>query len=99
MLSTHLKIIPFYLLYSSASVLKTFAQSSDSNVLNSDFEAFMNQLLADWNSPGGAAVAVVRKTEQGTWNVETRGYGVAKGDGSKVNENTLFAIASNSKVN
>lgn len=97
MLPALLKVLPLYLLCSSTSVLRASAQSPDS-VLNDDFTAFIDQLLTDWNSPGGVAVAVVRQTEQGTWNVETKGYGVAKGDGSKVDENTLFAIASNSKV-
>lgn len=97
MLSVILKVVLFYLL--STASLRTSARSSDNNVLNPDFETFVNQLLAEWNSPGGVAIAVIRKTEQGGWNVETRGYGIAKGDGSRVNENTLFAIGSNSKVN
>ena len=48
--------------------------------------------------PGGVAVAVVRLEANGAWNIETKGYGIAKIDGSEVSENTLFAIASNSKV-
>lgn len=67
-------------------------------LLNADIDAFINDLLSDWNSPGGVSVAVVRKTGNDTWNVETKGYGVAKADGTNVTEQTLFAIGSNSKV-
>ncbi|KAL4255394.1 hypothetical protein AB1N83_013511, partial [Pleurotus pulmonarius] len=67
-------------------------------ILNADIDAFINDLLSDWHSPGGVSVAVVRKTGNDTWNVETKGYGVAKADGTKVTEQTLFAIGSNSKL-
>jgi hypothetical protein len=74
------------------------AQGTQQAILNDAAEAFINQVLTDWNSPGGVAVAVVRRDGQGNWNVETKGYGVATANGSKVTENTLFALASNSKV-
>lgn len=78
--------------------LSAHAQGTQNSVLNAETDAFINQVLADWNSPGGAAVAVVRRDAQGGWNVETKGYGVATLNGSKVTENTRFAIGSNSKV-
>ena len=67
-------------------------------ILNAEIDAFINDLLTDWNSLGGVSVAVVRKTGNDTWNVETKGYGVAKADGTNVTAQTLFAIGSNSKV-
>lgn len=67
-------------------------------VLSAKIDIFINHILKDWNSPGGVAVAVVRKNEQGGWSVETRGYGLAKVNGTKITANTLFEIASNSKV-
>ena len=71
----------------------------NSPVLNANTGAFINQLLTEYESPGGIGVAVVSQDPSGTWNVETNGYGVATlADGSKVTENTLFAIGSNSKV-
>ncbi|KAF9463772.1 beta-lactamase/transpeptidase-like protein [Collybia nuda] len=73
-------------------------QEFPSAVLTLDTDAFVNKILADWNSPGGAAVAVVRKTPQGDWNVETKGYGTATLNGSKITENTRFSIGSNSKL-
>ncbi|KAF8884172.1 beta-lactamase/transpeptidase-like protein [Infundibulicybe gibba] len=61
-------------------------------------ETFVNGILAGWGSPGGVAIAVVQKSSQSGWSVETRGYGAAKADGTKVNERTLFSIGSNSKL-
>ncbi|KDQ24632.1 hypothetical protein PLEOSDRAFT_1047810 [Pleurotus ostreatus PC15] len=73
-------------------------QPPSSPILNAEIDAFINGLLTDWNSPGGVSVAVVRKTGNDTWNVETKGYGVAKADGTNVTAQTLFAIGSNSKL-
>ena len=71
----------------------------DGTVLNANISAFIYQLLAEYESPGGIGVAVVSQDPSGTWNIETKGYGVATlADGSNVTENTLFAIGSNSKV-
>ncbi|KAJ7269021.1 beta-lactamase/transpeptidase-like protein [Mycena rebaudengoi] len=49
----------------------------------------LHSILKGFKSPGGAAVAI---------DVETKGYGIAKGDGTKVTSETLFSIASNSKL-
>ncbi|KAJ7909480.1 beta-lactamase/transpeptidase-like protein [Mycena leptocephala] len=54
-----------------------------SHILNGDVDAAIDSILKDFNSPGG---------------VETRGYGIAKADGTKVTSDTLFAIGSNSKL-
>jgi CubicO group peptidase (beta-lactamase class C family) len=83
------------LLYASSV---SSAQGTQNALLNEETDAFINQVLKDFNSPGGAAVALVRRDDQGTWVVETKGYGIATANGSKVTENTLFAIGSNSKV-
>ncbi|KAF8064271.1 beta-lactamase/transpeptidase-like protein [Lyophyllum atratum] len=62
-------------------------------------DAFINDLLAEWKSPGGAAVAFVRKNDQGKWvDVETKGYGRATASGKNMTENTTFNIGSNSKL-
>jgi CubicO group peptidase (beta-lactamase class C family) len=88
-------IFPLYLLYGSTVAS---AQGTHNALLNDEMNAFINQALRDFNSPGGAAVAVVRMDDNGVWNVETKGYGVATANGSKVTENTLFAVGSTSKV-
>ena len=75
------------------------ALGAKDSVLNANISAFINQLLTEYESPGGVGIAVVSQDSSGTWNVETKGYGVATlADGSNVTENTLFAIGSNSKV-
>ncbi|KAF5382272.1 hypothetical protein D9757_008953 [Collybiopsis confluens] len=63
------------------------------------FACFIDDILHEWRSPGGVSVALVqRDAASGTWTIETEGYGIAKADGTTVNENTQFAIASNSKL-
>ncbi|THU79478.1 beta-lactamase/transpeptidase-like protein [Dendrothele bispora CBS 962.96] len=68
------------------------------NVLTPEFDLFVEQTLDDWNSSGGVSIAVVQMNADGIWNVENKGYGTAKGDGSKVTEDTYFSIGSNSKL-
>ncbi|KAJ7855003.1 beta-lactamase/transpeptidase-like protein [Mycena olivaceomarginata] len=48
-------------------------------VLNSDIDTFVADVLRDWNSPAGVAVAVVRQDGKGGWVVETKGYGNRQG--------------------
>jgi CubicO group peptidase (beta-lactamase class C family) len=67
-------------------------------ILHDGIEDFVTQLLHEYKSPAGVGIAVVRMGDQGTWDVETRGYGNAKLDGTKVTEDTIFAVGSNSKV-
>ncbi|KAJ7303566.1 beta-lactamase/transpeptidase-like protein [Mycena albidolilacea] len=67
-------------------------------ILTSDIDTFVADILREWNSPAGVAVAVVRQDGQGGWAVETKGYGTAKSDGTKVTPDTLFSIGSESKL-
>ncbi|KAF8064240.1 beta-lactamase/transpeptidase-like protein [Lyophyllum atratum] len=72
---------------------------SSEKILDDETEKFVNQILMDWKSPGGLSIAFVKKNEQGDWvNIETKGYGRANAAGAKVTENTLFNMASNSKL-
>ncbi|KAF8884173.1 beta-lactamase/transpeptidase-like protein [Infundibulicybe gibba] len=88
-------ILPLTILLNT--VIRGSCQSTGA-ILDDRMDTFINQVLADWNSPGGAAVGVVRQLPQGSWNIETKGYGLAKADGTNVDERTLFAIGSNSKL-
>ncbi|KAJ7575075.1 beta-lactamase/transpeptidase-like protein [Mycena floridula] len=72
--------------------------SPEKTILNTKIDKFVQDVLAEWNSPAGISVAVVKKADDGTWLTETKGYGVAQRDGSKVTTETLFAIGSNSKL-
>ncbi|KAE9390247.1 beta-lactamase/transpeptidase-like protein [Gymnopus androsaceus JB14] len=80
-----------------------FAQSRES-ILNPTIDSFIEYILEDWSSAGGASIAVVRKItgddsdSDVSWNVEIKGYGIAKADGTKVDPDTLFNFGSNSKL-
>ncbi|KAG5643819.1 hypothetical protein DXG03_009596 [Asterophora parasitica] len=90
-------LVPFFIRYGGVSVSAQGLTSPQ--VLTAETDKFINDLLAEWNSPAGLSVAVVRKDEQGQWNVETKGYGVATlANKTQVTEKTLFAIGSNSKL-
>ncbi|KAJ7243609.1 beta-lactamase/transpeptidase-like protein [Mycena haematopus] len=68
-------------------------------ILNARVDAAIHSILKDFNIPGGVSVAVVHKSQDSSgWRVETKGYGLAKVDGTRVTEDTLFGIGSNSKL-
>ncbi|KAL0567550.1 hypothetical protein V5O48_014446 [Marasmius crinis-equi] len=66
-------------------------------LLTPELDEFIESTLASWGGYSGAGVAVVRRGDGGAWEVETKGYG-ARGDGGKVDANTLFGIGSNTKL-
>ncbi|KAJ7877883.1 beta-lactamase/transpeptidase-like protein [Mycena leptocephala] len=74
-------------------------QSSKGGLITSEIDSFVNSQLSLWNS-SGLAVAVLRQDTSfpGTWDIEFGSYGTAQEDGSPVTPDTLFAIASNSKL-
>jgi CubicO group peptidase (beta-lactamase class C family) len=69
-----------------------FAQSLDEKLR--EIDAYAEKVRADWNVPG-LSIAIVKDDKV----VFAKGYGVRElGKTDKVDENTLFAIASNSKA-
>ncbi|KAF7320624.1 Beta-lactamase domain-containing protein [Mycena chlorophos] len=68
-------------------------------------DAFIREQQAYWNS-SGLAVAVVRRrsphqprhSPEDQWDVQFGSYGVARADGTPVSPDTIFAIASDSKL-
>ncbi|KAF7338793.1 Beta-lactamase class penicillin binding protein [Mycena sanguinolenta] len=78
-------------LYASST---TRADPNGTAILNPEVDAAVNAILADWNTPGGVAIAVVRRDDSGGWQIETKGYGTAKADGTKIGPDTLFDILS-----
>lgn len=69
-----------------------FAKISDAKL--AEIDAYANQVMNDWHQPG-MAIAVVKDGK----TVFAKGYGAREiGKPEKVDENTLFAIASNSKA-
>ncbi|KIY70088.1 beta-lactamase/transpeptidase-like protein [Cylindrobasidium torrendii FP15055 ss-10] len=71
--------------------------TNDSLILPS-IDEYIHEVLEASGSPGGLGVAVVSKSTDGTWSVETKGYGNATSNGTSVDDNTVFAIGSNSKL-
>jgi CubicO group peptidase (beta-lactamase class C family) len=71
---------------------------TQSQLITPEIDNWISNLLLEWNSPGGLSVAVVKLGDDDEWTVETKGYGLAREDGTKVDETTLFGIASNTKV-
>ncbi|KAJ7833067.1 beta-lactamase/transpeptidase-like protein [Mycena leptocephala] len=68
-------------------------------LITSEIDSFVNSQLSIWNS-SGLSVAVLRQdtSSPGKWDIEFGSYGTAQADGSPVTPDTLFAIASNSKL-
>ncbi|KAJ7236035.1 beta-lactamase/transpeptidase-like protein [Mycena rebaudengoi] len=68
-------------------------------LITPEIDAYITSQLAQWNS-SGLAVAVVRKhaSEASGWDIEFGFYGRAHADGSPVTPDTVFAIASDSKL-
>ncbi|KAF7321092.1 Beta-lactamase domain-containing protein [Mycena chlorophos] len=90
-----LVLLAFHLFFVSRAV----AQSNlSTTILTAEFGDFVSQVLKDWNSPAGIAVAVVRQNGHGGWVVEQQGHGQAKADGTPVTPDTLFSIGSESKL-
>ncbi|KAJ7017530.1 beta-lactamase/transpeptidase-like protein, partial [Mycena alexandri] len=88
--------IPFLALlpYVYASQVSFFPPKK--SLLTPKIDAYIISQLSQWNS-SGLAVAVVKK-EEGSWNVEFGSYGQAKATGAPVTPDTVFAIASDSKL-
>jgi CubicO group peptidase (beta-lactamase class C family) len=70
-------------------------------LLPPEIDAYITSQLTQWNS-SGLSVAVVRRSEsataKGEWDVEFGSYGPAQAGGARVTPDTVFAIASDSKL-
>ncbi|PFH47486.1 hypothetical protein AMATHDRAFT_67688 [Amanita thiersii Skay4041] len=75
------------------------ADSRYRKFISPNVDALAKSMLSSWNS-SGLAVAVVRRdgTAPGGWHREFASYEIAKDDGTPVTPDTLFSIASNSKL-
>jgi CubicO group peptidase (beta-lactamase class C family) len=75
-------------------VFPVFVFAQDYSAKLAEIDAYVTKTQAEWNVPG-MAVAIVKDDKV----VFAKGYGVRElGKTDKVDENTLFAIASNSKA-
>ncbi|MFT3844126.1 MAG: serine hydrolase [Lacibacter sp.] len=70
------------------------ASAQQSSFITDSLDAYITRGMKDWNIPG-LAIAIVKDGK----TVAMKGYGVKDNEtNSKVDENTLFIIASNSKL-
>ena len=82
------------LLFLLLFVFPVFVLAQDYSAKLAEIDAYAEKVRADWNVPG-FAVAIVKDDKM----IFAKGYGVRRlGQPEKVDENTLFAIASNSKA-
>ncbi|KAJ7049059.1 beta-lactamase/transpeptidase-like protein [Mycena amicta] len=61
-------------------------------------DAYIRAQQAYWNSSGLAVAVVRRRPGDSQWDIEFGSYGTARADGTPVSPDTLFAIASDSKL-
>jgi CubicO group peptidase (beta-lactamase class C family) len=71
--------------------------SPPADVLSLKMDRFIDSVIEEWHSVG-LGVAVVRLDGHGIWRVETRGYGKATEAGDAMTDESLWPLASNSKV-
>jgi CubicO group peptidase (beta-lactamase class C family) len=84
------KLLLFFVLF----VFPAFVFAQDYSAKLAEIDAYAQKVQTDWNVPG-LAVGIVKDDKV----IFAKGYGVrALGKPEKVDENTLFAIASNSKA-
>lgn len=75
-------------------LIPSFVSAQNADARLAEIDAYAQQVMKDWNQPG-MAIAVVKDGK----TVFAKGYGVRKiGTNERVDENTVFAIASNSKA-
>lgn len=75
-------------------IVPAFAAAQDLDAKLAEIDRYARQVMNDWKQPG-MAIAVVA----GDKTVFAKGYGVQKlGTDDRVDENTVFAVASNSKA-
>jgi len=73
---------------------KTVAQTGSQNNLIPEIEAYIEKARVDWNVPG-AAIGIIKNDTV----IMAKGFGTLRSDNDKkVDENTLFGIASNTKA-
>lgn len=87
------KILLSFLLATLLTTL-VFAQNTSNDDKLKDIDAYALKVMTDWNAPG-MAIAVVKDDKV----VFAKGYGVRElGKPDKIDPDTVFAIASNSKA-
>ncbi|KAJ7611432.1 beta-lactamase/transpeptidase-like protein, partial [Mycena polygramma] len=84
-------------LASQIPVSRLFSGSTKT-ILTPEIDAYIASQLSYWNSSGLSVAVVQKRPNDGTWDVEFGSYGQANVDGAPVTPDTVFAIASDSKL-
>ncbi|KAH8831956.1 beta-lactamase/transpeptidase-like protein [Flagelloscypha sp. PMI_526] len=88
----------YYLLY----FVLPFLSTATCLILDQEeFTTFVDDLLTEWNVPGGASIAFVQQNDSSSsnhWVVETAGFGNATKYGDRMTADSQMCIASNSKL-
>ncbi|KAJ6471138.1 beta-lactamase/transpeptidase-like protein, partial [Mycena vitilis] len=71
---------------------------STRTILTPEIDAYIASQLSFWNSSGLSVAVVKKRPNDGTWDVEFGSYGQANVDGAPITPDTVFAIASDSKL-
>ncbi|KIY64539.1 beta-lactamase/transpeptidase-like protein [Cylindrobasidium torrendii FP15055 ss-10] len=82
----------------STARARPLSQQDTGSLLTPDIDAYIIATLAEVGTPGGLSIAAVVHNDDGSWAIETKGYGNATLDGTPVDEDTMFAIGSNTKL-
>ncbi|KAF9524480.1 beta-lactamase/transpeptidase-like protein [Crepidotus variabilis] len=73
--------------------------AAEEYLITSETKIYAEGLLKRWNSPGLSLAAVRRDYSQASgWRHEFASFGIGRADGSPVTPDSVFAIASNSKL-
>ncbi|KAF8309917.1 beta-lactamase/transpeptidase-like protein [Clavulina sp. PMI_390] len=70
---------------------------TSTGIRSKGFDQFVNTVLEDWGIQG-LSIAVVSKDSSGAWKREYKGWGASDRDGSPITQQTMFNIASNTKL-
>ncbi|KAH8831957.1 beta-lactamase/transpeptidase-like protein, partial [Flagelloscypha sp. PMI_526] len=82
-------------------ILSLLSTATCSILDQEEFTTFADDLLAEWNTPGGVSVAFVQEDDSSSssrWTVETAGFGNASRYGDRMTADSQLCIASNSKL-
>jgi len=72
---------------------------SQQSLISDSTSKYVQGLIKQWNSTG-ISMAVVRRdaTQENGWRIEFDSHGIAREDGTLITPDTIFGIASNSKL-
>ncbi|KAH8826478.1 beta-lactamase/transpeptidase-like protein [Flagelloscypha sp. PMI_526] len=83
-------------LFLSTTLLLSLSGSTSAKLVTTEVDTFIKNLPTEWHTPSGIGIAVVSRHDDGTWEVETGGYGSSDASGTPVTNQMQFFIGSSS---